>query len=85
MNCGESSGLLARLRDSWALGRVSEWGTLWRAGEWSSGAPCKEWGIGLPWKGLEESFRIPGSPQGRSLPHLCWCRLGSGSSSSSSI
>lgn len=33
---------------------------------------------------MEKSCRIPGSPKGRSLPHLCWCRLGPGSSSSSS-
>lgn len=56
------------------------------------GDPTEGWGTELlgsmegmgdraPRKGLEESCRIPGSPQGRSLPHLSWCRLGPGSSS----
>lgn len=41
-------------------------------------------GIGHLWKGLEASYKIPGSPQGRSLLHSCWCWQGSGSTSSTS-
>ena len=53
-----------------------------RAEEQSSWAPWKECRTWNPWKELGESYRTHESPKGRTLTHLCWCRLGSGSSSS---
>ena len=48
----------------------------------SSWDPRKEGRIRHPGKELEESYRTHESPRGRSLTHLCWHRLGLGSSSS---
>ena len=45
--------------------------------------PWKEGRIGHPGKELEEFCRPRESPKGRSLIHLCWYRLGPGSSSNS--
>lgn len=51
MKSGQSYGPLARLRDSWALGRVSEWGPLGRAEKCSSWAYLgRNGGLGTPGK-----------------------------------